>query len=266
MKIGINVSSAVSETPTGVGNYIINLVKNLTAQDKKNQYYLYFRRKIKNKIIYNFNLPLIKLEPHFSWLFYNKIDLFYDPSCKYIRIGKSKNIIFVHDVIVALKEDYTSEKFKKKQYSKLLKALDRPDKEGYGGKEIREFIKESPVCGKIIEPGFVPTDELRLFYWKAELFLFPSYYEGFGLPVLEALACGCPVVCSNVSSIPEVGGDAVMYVDPFQKDDIAEKALYLINNPKLKKELIKKGLAHIKNFTWAKTAQKTLEVYEDLTS
>ncbi len=82
------------------------------------------------------------------------------------------------------------------------------------------------------------------------------------MPILEALACGCPVITSNTSSIPEAGEEAVLYVDPFNVDDIVSKTLLLLNNLKLKKYLIQKGLSHVKKFSWEKTAQKTIGVYK----
>lgn len=106
--------------------------------------------------------------------------------------------------------------------------------------------------------GHVPTSDLPMLYSGAEVLIYPSLYEGFGLPILEAMSCGCPVVTSNISSMPEVAGDAAVLVDPYDVSSIAEgikKAL------KGKVGLVKRGYAQTKKFSWEKTAKMTLEVY-----
>lgn len=110
----------------------------------------------------------------------------------------------------------------------------------------------------------VQDDELPLFYKHALMFVLPSLYEGFGLPVLEAMKQGCPVITSNISSLPEAGGDAALYVDPEDIDDIAEKITQLVKNEKLRKELVEKGKAQVKKFSWEKTAKETLQVLEEV--
>lgn len=110
----------------------------------------------------------------------------------------------------------------------------------------------------------VQDDELPLFYKNALMFVLPSLYEGFGLPVLEAMKQGCPVITSNISSLPEAGGDAALYVDPEDIDDIAEKITQLVKNEKLRKELVEKGKAQVKKFSWEKTAKETLQVLEEV--
>ena len=97
-------------------------------------------------------------------------------------------------------------------------------------------------------------------------FVLPSLYEGFGFPVLEAMQYGCPVVTSNVSSLPEVGGDAALYVNPEDVDDIELKIKKLLKNDSLRKELIKKGYEQVKKFNWKKTAEETLKYLTQLAS
>ena len=99
---------------------------------------------------------------------------------------------------------------------------------------------------------------------KCELFLFASIYEGFGIPVLEAFACDCPAVISNTSSLPEVGGDAVIYFNPTHKDEILKSVERVINNSELRRELILKGREQLKKFSWKKTAAETVEVYKSM--
>ena len=92
----------------------------------------------------------------------------------------------------------------------------------------------------------------------------PSLYEGFGLPVLEAMKFGCPTVISDTSSLPEVGGDAALYFDPQSVDDIAKKLETVISDEKLRTEMIKKGYNQARKFSWEKTAKETLKVLEEL--
>jgi glycosyltransferase involved in cell wall biosynthesis len=101
-------------------------------------------------------------------------------------------------------------------------------------------------------------------YNGADLFIFLSLYEGFGLPPLEAMACGVPVVVSNVSSLPEVVGAAGILVNPLNIDEIVDAIIKIISDMKLKKELSEKGLKRAKEFSWQKTAIETLSVYKEL--
>jgi glycosyltransferase involved in cell wall biosynthesis len=111
---------------------------------------------------------------------------------------------------------------------------------------------------------FVTDQDLPSLYKNAECFVLPSLYEGFGLPVLEAMQYGCPVLVSNVSSLPEVGGDACLYFDPENADEIAQKIDLVISDEKQRKEMIEKGKIQVKKFSWEKTAKQTLQVLEEL--
>lgn len=115
---------------------------------------------------------------------------------------------------------------------------------------------------KILEN--VSDDELDVFYQHALCYVLPSLYEGFGLPVVEAMQRGCPVITSNVSSLPEAGGDAALYVDPENVDDIAEKIMQLVTDKKLRHELIEKGKKQIQKFSWEKAAKETLDVLQEV--
>lgn len=112
--------------------------------------------------------------------------------------------------------------------------------------------------------GYIDDSELKALYENAACFVFPSFYEGFGLPPLEAMACGCPVIVSNVASLPEVCGDAALYCDPYSPEDIADKIKMLIENPSLQEELRQKGLERAKLFTWEKCAEETMAVIEEV--
>ena len=118
------------------------------------------------------------------------------------------------------------------------------------------------IAGEAL-PYLVP-EELGLLYASAEALIYPSLYEGFGLPILDGFACGVPVLTSNVSSMPEVGGDAVLYADPYRVEDIKEKIKIITGDESLRKELVKKGLERVKKFSWEKAAKETAEVYKQI--
>lgn len=108
---------------------------------------------------------------------------------------------------------------------------------------------------------FVAIDDLAVLYSNATVFSYPSLYEGFGIPILEAFSSGCPVMASNVTSIPEVGGDAALYFDPLNVSEMEATLLQLINNPGLRQKLVVLGYERAKQFTWSETASKTMAVY-----
>lgn len=119
----------------------------------------------------------------------------------------------------------------------------------------REGLKD------VVVTGFVSDKELAALYKNAQALVFPSFSEGFGIPVLEAMACGCPVVSSNKTSLPEVAGEAAVYFDPKRVDDMAEKINLVLGSPKLRKELVGKGLRRLRQFSWQKMARQTWEEY-----
>ncbi len=135
---------------------------------------------------------------------------------------------------------------------------------GWLFEEILETPKELGIEERVKFLENVEDDELPLFYKNALCFVLPSLYEGFGLPVLEAMKQGCPVITSNISSLPEAGGDAALYVDPEDINDIAKKITELVSSEKLRKELIEKGKVQVKKFSWEKTAKETLEVLQQV--
>jgi glycosyltransferase involved in cell wall biosynthesis len=116
----------------------------------------------------------------------------------------------------------------------------------------------------IMKLGFVSGEELVQLYNLATVFAMPSLYEGFGLPILEAMACGCPVVTSKEGSLPEVAGDAAFYVDAYDMNNIAEGIEKVFKDEKLRKELSEKGLENVKRFSWKKTAEETIEAYKQV--
>lgn len=116
---------------------------------------------------------------------------------------------------------------------------------------------------RFIRLGFVPTEDLVELYNIATLLVFPSVYEGFGLPILEAMQSGCPVVLSKESCMPEVGGDAGYYIDGYDTSNIANGIVEVFRNSKLQKELSEKGFLQSKKFSWKKTAEDTIKIYHE---
>ena len=137
-------------------------------------------------------------------------------------------------------------------------------KKGWLYEDILLSPRKFGVGERVSFLDFVEDKDLPSLYRNASCFVLPSLYEGFGLPVLEAMKYGCPVLTSNVSSLPEAGGDAAIYFDPQDADDIKEKIEKVISNPKLRSEMIEKGKQQIKKFSWEKTARETLKVLESL--
>ena len=128
---------------------------------------------------------------------------------------------------------------------------------------VRQTVIRSRVEQMVRFLGFVPFDTLRCFYHAAAAFVFPSRYEGFGLPPLEAMACGTPVVTSNVSSLPEVVGDAAILVNPENVFDIARGIRDALLDEPLRAELIRRGREQASRFSWERTARQVLEVYQE---
>lgn len=123
------------------------------------------------------------------------------------------------------------------------------------------FLKKHPIEARdILTPGFVVDDELAVLYKEAAMFVFPSLYEGFGLPILEAMHLSCPVVCYNNSSLPEVAGDAALIVP--NGESLVPAIASVLSDDRLRKELVAKGKKQVKKFTWGKTATETLNILE----
>jgi len=134
---------------------------------------------------------------------------------------------------------------------------------GWYYEEIDATVDALGLTGHVHIAGHVPGDELALWYSAADLFCYPSMYEGFGLPPLEAMACGTPVVTSNTSSLPEVVGDAGLMVDPADVEGLAAHMARVLSDPDLRARLRKAGPERAAQFSWRATAERTLAVYED---
>ena len=126
------------------------------------------------------------------------------------------------------------------------------------------MLKDIQGNKNIVFKGRIDDDELISLYSNAVCFIYPSLYEGFGIPPLEAQACGCPVVCSNAASLPEVCGDSVIYFDPYSVKDMRDKILSVLNDEILQKELRTKGFNNIKRFSWKRSVEQVIEILRSL--
>lgn len=145
-------------------------------------------------------------------------------------------------------------------YPKLVLA----GKKGWLYKEIYELVDELQLKEDIVFTGYVTKEESALLMNGAVAFVFPSFYEGFGLPPLEAMACGTPIISSNTASIPEVVGDAGLLVNPKSESELCDAMLTLLQDRELAEGLGKKGIQRAKNFTWENASQQLLRVIESM--
>jgi len=126
---------------------------------------------------------------------------------------------------------------------------------------VRERIARLGLDSAVRMLGYLPDEDLCGLYAGADVFVLPSFYEGFGLPVIEAMACGAPVATANTGSLPEIAGEAALYFDPCDSNEMAEKIFQILSNATLRAGLIKKGALQASRFRWPGTAQKTLDAY-----
>lgn len=135
-------------------------------------------------------------------------------------------------------------------------------KKGWFYEEIFRLIREMKLEYRIRFLGFVEDKDKVTILSHAKVFIYPSFYEGFGLPVLEALSLGIPTITSNISSLPEVGEEAVIYINPYDIEDISENLKLLLDDKAMRESLSKQGLSQAAKFTWEITSNKTLIVYK----
>ncbi|WP_438434460.1 glycosyltransferase family 4 protein [Gorillibacterium sp. sgz500922] len=126
---------------------------------------------------------------------------------------------------------------------------------------IFQTLTDFPYLKDVILTDYVPQEDLPLLYSAAEVFVYPSIFEGFGLPVLESMACGTPVVTSNTSCLPEIAGGAAVLVNPLDEDEIAAGIVKLLRDPKARQDYMARGLARSQDFSWEATGRATSEVY-----
>jgi glycosyltransferase involved in cell wall biosynthesis len=135
---------------------------------------------------------------------------------------------------------------------------------GWKYQPIFDEVRRLGIGKDILFTGFVDDVDLPSVYAMADAFVFPSLYEGFGLPPLEAMAAGCPVVCSGTTSLPEVVGNAAILINPYDVQEIATAMKEVLSNARLRDDMICAGKKRAKQFSWDKAAKQTLEVYEEV--
>ena len=186
------------------------------------------------------------------------------------RIYKYPYILFVGSeqprknfttLLKAFSQLKSEPEFKKLKLVKIGKA-------GGRGVDFRSqtmgVVESLHLSNEVIFTDFVPEADLPAYYSGAEVFVLPSLYEGFGFPVVEAMACGCPVITSNTSSLPEVVGKAGIMVDPHNADSLAQAMRHVLTDSELSNNMISRGLKQSKKFSWEKAAEQTLEVYKEV--
>ena len=135
---------------------------------------------------------------------------------------------------------------------------------GWSYEEVYDLVRSRGLQHRVLFPGFVADEDLSALYSSADVMVFPSLYEGFGLPVLESMACGVPVLASNISCLPEVAGSAALFVDPRDVEAMSAAMLKLVSNMDLRENLRKKGFERVEQFSWQSSAANLLRVYRDL--
>ena len=139
-------------------------------------------------------------------------------------------------------------------------------KDGWMAHQIHRIARDYGLKNRIVFTGYIPPKDLNALFGGADVFIFPPIYEEFGAPVLEAMACGVPVVCSNVSSLPEVAGDAALLVNPYDTNAMMEAVLRILEDQNTRAELKRRGREQARKFHWEKTAMQTLNAYRRLES
>jgi glycosyltransferase involved in cell wall biosynthesis len=238
---------------------IIAVSKN-TRQDIVN---LYKIPEDKIEVIYegynqNFQFPISNLKSISNDQIYNAQNYtkYKIPDTKYLlfvgRLEERKNISGIIDAFEILKDKY-----------KIPHKLILVGKEGYGYGSSKFKVQSSKFKEYIITPGHIKEEKKWELLEQADVFLFPTFYEGFGLPILEAQSVGVPVVASNVSSIPEIANGSALLADPTAPEFIAKQAYKLISNPDLRSDIIKKGYANVKRFSWDKCAEEIAQLLKN---
>jgi len=136
--------------------------------------------------------------------------------------------------------------------------------QGWGDKKWMQLISERELQHRIFFTGHVDEETLACLYSGASAFVFPSLYEGFGLPILEAMACGCPVICSNAASMPEVAGEAALLINPTDEGALAYALDCVLTDSQLQQSMIQQGIKRTQQFSWRETAVKTMDIFHQV--
>ena len=199
----------------------------------------------------------------------DKIEVIYHGSSIKIEPNVKVDLPPNYILYVGSRADYKNFKFLVKAITPLLKANPNLKLLAAGGGKFDDdelkWIKSLCLENQIVQKSF-KENELGHFYQNAELFVFPSLYEGFGIPVLEAMATGCPIILTKHGSFPEIAGEAGIYFDSNSEEDLRDKIQMLLNDKKLRAKFAKKGLEQVKKYNWKDAAEKCLKVYKEAIS
>ncbi len=233
-------------------------LKNWTRKSIQNaQKIICVSKSTKEDVIKYYNPSSEKLE-----VIYNGYEKEYTPDIRpegYTLPTKSY-ILFVGTLQPRKNIDFLVSAFLKIQNSNPELKLVIVGKKGWLYKKLFKKVKKLKLEDSVLFAGFVSNPELTFLYKNALCLIHPSLYEGFGIPILEAMAHDCPVISSSKSSIPEIGGDAALYFDPTDEDDLVGKFKKLVGDKNLQQALIQKGKERVSGFSWEKCASETLDV------
>jgi glycosyltransferase involved in cell wall biosynthesis len=243
-----------------------NFVINKAAQNSKKIFTV--SEFAKKELIKKFNLPVNKVA-----VTYNGIDATFKKITNPTTLQKTEKYGLLKPYYL-----YVGQWRSHKNLLALVEAFSRLVKKGLRGKvelvfagkidkrypQLEALVKKLNLASDVRFTGFVEDKDLPTIYNNALAFVFPSFSEGFGLPALEAQACGTPVISSDSTSLPEVLGDGAVYFDPDNINELEKRMIEVLQDEKLREKLIGKGLENAKKFTWDQTAEKTLEVYREL--
>lgn len=195
----------------------------------------------------------------------NKIKVIYEGKEHFTEQKENQSYIYEKDLNTKPYILAVSSLNPNKNFGAIVKAMDYLKSTDFniviaGGTDPKVFSQtDEDLPSNVIHLGYVSDSELKTLYKNAFCFVYPSFYEGFGLPPLEAMSIGCPVIISNRASLPEVGGDAALYCDPQKPEDIARQIKKMISDNNLRNELIHKGLIQSEKFTWEKCAYEIFQ-------
>jgi glycosyltransferase involved in cell wall biosynthesis len=161
--------------------------------------------------------------------------------------------------LVGLVQAFSRLKVKRKIPHRLVLA----GQKGWGWKEIQRAIPTHPFAQEVDVPGYLPREEVLRLYRGADVFIYPSLYEGFGFPVLEAMAAGVPVACSRAASLPEVAGEAAEFFDPYSIEEMTAALERVLESPERQAELRRKGAERVRHFSWEECARRHCHVYRE---
>ncbi|WP_374440801.1 glycosyltransferase family 4 protein [Epilithonimonas sp.] len=214
----------------------------------------------------NTKKDILKFYPHINP---DKIVVIYHGSSIKIESDVKVNLPKSYILYVGSRANYKNFRFLVKAVTPLLRSNRNLHLVAAGGGEFDDdeikWIKDLGLEKQVIQKSF-KENELGYFYQNAELFVFPSLYEGFGIPVLEAMASGCPIILTKHGSFPEVAGEAGIYFDSNSEEDLRDKIQLVLNSKDLKAEFVKKGLEQVKKYNWKDAAEQCLKVYKEAIS